>query len=234
MRDDICTIPISEVFEQTDGCPICRMRDTVEGRILDYIMGAAMMEPDVREATNKTGFCSEHLNQMMDRRGRLSLALMLETHLAEILDTHLTKKGLLDKKPSKKIDKTTEMQENCFICSKIGWGMERMVEMVYRMYEEEADFRRQFDAQPMFCLPHYTLLMQGADKKLMKNRYSDFEKSLTSITAGYLQTLCADMRHYCSMYDYRNAGKEDADWGNARDAVERAVEFLSARYPKKA
>ena len=30
MREDICTIPISEVFEPKEGCPICRMRDTLE------------------------------------------------------------------------------------------------------------------------------------------------------------------------------------------------------------
>lgn len=35
MRDDICTIPVSEVFEKTDGCPICRMRDTIEERMID-------------------------------------------------------------------------------------------------------------------------------------------------------------------------------------------------------
>lgn len=232
MRDDICTIPLSEIFEERDGCPICRMRNTVEDRILTYIMGAAMMEPDVREETNKTGFCTEHLHMMMDRRGRLSLALMLETHLGEISEAHLTKKGMFDKSPAKKAAKTAEMVDDCFICKKVNWGMERMIDMLYRLYENEADFRRQFDSQPRFCLPHYTMLMSGADKKLMKNHYGDFEKSLNAITAGYLKELCADMRQYCSMYDYRNASKEDADWGNSRDAVERAVEFLSSRYPK--
>ena len=44
MRDDICTIPVSEVFEHNDGCPICRMRDTIEERMTDYILGDAMME----------------------------------------------------------------------------------------------------------------------------------------------------------------------------------------------
>ena len=30
MRDDICTIPISEIFEENDGCPICRMYEKKE------------------------------------------------------------------------------------------------------------------------------------------------------------------------------------------------------------
>ena len=64
MRDDICTIPISEVFEENDGCPICRMRDTIEERITEYILGDAMMEPDVRISTNQVGFCEEHYDKM--------------------------------------------------------------------------------------------------------------------------------------------------------------------------
>ena len=34
MRDDICTIPISEVFEDGDGCPVCRMRKMLEDRFI--------------------------------------------------------------------------------------------------------------------------------------------------------------------------------------------------------
>ena len=92
MRDDICTIPVSEVFEVNDGCPICRMKKTVEDHIIDYIMGAAMMEPDIRIETNKTGFCNEHYDMMLSHKGRLSLALMLETHLDYINDNFLKPK----------------------------------------------------------------------------------------------------------------------------------------------
>ena len=84
MRQDICTIPISEIFEVNDGCPICRMREIIEKRIVEYIMGAAMMEPDVRIETNKLGFCERHFDMMLNTRGRLQLALILESHIAEI------------------------------------------------------------------------------------------------------------------------------------------------------
>ena len=84
MQDSIYTIPISEVFEPKDGCPICRMRDMLETRGIDYIMGAAMMEPDVRIETNRLGFCKLHYDKMLQQKNRLSLALMLESHLKEI------------------------------------------------------------------------------------------------------------------------------------------------------
>ena len=84
LRDDICTIPVSEVFEENDGCPICRMRNTIEERIISYILGDAMMEPDVRIETNKVGFCEKHYDKMLNYRARLQLSLMLQTHIDEI------------------------------------------------------------------------------------------------------------------------------------------------------
>ena len=84
MREDITSIPISEVFEPRDGCPICRMRDMLEARVVDYITGAAMMEPDVRIETNKQGFCFPHYQMMLAKRNRLGVALMLESHLDEL------------------------------------------------------------------------------------------------------------------------------------------------------
>ena len=84
MREDICTIPISEAFEENDGCPVCRMYRTVEERIIEYIMGAAMMEPDIRIETNKSGFCNHHYDKLLEHRGKLQLALILESHFEEV------------------------------------------------------------------------------------------------------------------------------------------------------
>ena len=36
------------------------------------------------------------------------------------------------------------------------------------------------------------------------------------------------MTHFCRMFDYRSAG---GDWGNSRDAIERAMAWLTARPP---
>ena len=39
MKESIYTIPVSEVLEPRDGCPLCRMQDTLEKRAVEYIMG---------------------------------------------------------------------------------------------------------------------------------------------------------------------------------------------------
>ncbi len=230
MRDDICTIPVSEVFEVNDGCPICRMRNIVEERILTYILGDAMMEPDVRIATNKSGFCKEHLDKMMGRRGRLQLALMLETHIKEVNGDIFAKKFL---NPSdKKAGKIEKLSDSCFICDKMNWGFEHMIDTIYRTYEKERDFRSLFDGQPQFCMPHYQLLVQGANKKKMPKYYKEFTDNLTRITAEYSGSLCEDISKYCKMYDYHNNKGNDTEWGEAKTAVERIVGFLNGEIPK--
>lgn len=229
MRDDICTIQVSEVFEKNDGCPICRMYNTVQERIVEYIMGAAMMEPDIRTVTNETGFCEKHYSNMLSKRGRLQLALMLESHIDNINEKVLSDK--LFRSNKSKEQKARRITESCFICDKIEWGMTRMIDTLYRCYETDMDFRKMFNEQQMFCMPHFELLSAGADKKKMKSYYGEFLKNLTRITQDYSKTLHHDIKRFCSMYDYRNNSK-DADWGNSKDAVERTVSFLTGTQAK--
>ena len=37
MKENICTIPINDIFRETDGCPLCRMIDMVEQQYVEYI-----------------------------------------------------------------------------------------------------------------------------------------------------------------------------------------------------
>ncbi|MBE6787608.1 MAG: hypothetical protein E7537_04595 [Ruminococcaceae bacterium] len=227
MRQDICTIPVSEVFEVNDGCPICRMKETVEKRIVEYIMGAAMMEPDVRIETNKLGFCEKHFDMMLNSRGRLQLALILESHINEIGKDIFEKK--LFNSASKKGDKAKKLSDSCFVCSKVNWGFENMIKTIFLSYENDRDFRDMFNSQNTICLPHYELLMNSADKKNLRKYSSEFESNLTRITGEYVKALHSDLQKYCSMYDYR-ANEGEKDWGTSKDVVERTVAFLDGRH----
>ena len=220
MREDICTIPISEAFEGNDGCPICRMKKTVEERILDYIMGAAMMEPDVRIETNRLGFCKEHLGGMMKKRGRLPLALILESHTKELVE------NLFNSSYQKNGLKARQMHSSCFVCDKINWGFERMINTIYLTYERDKEFRDLFDSQNFFCFEHYSLLSLNSSKKVMRKYYGEFNKALAETTSKYIEELHNDLEKYCSMYDYRN-NTENADWGNSKNSVEKAALFLT-------
>ena len=230
MREDITSIPISDVFEPRDGCPICRMRNLLEDRVADYITGPAMMEPDVRIETNKQGFCFTHYRMMLSGRSRLSVALMLESHLNEVEKQVFAGAPLLGKSAGKQAKSAGQAAGSCFICGQVDWAMERQLATVCRLWEQERDFRRLFEEQTALCMPHFSLLAQTAAARMSKKTAPDFTKAAAALCRQYLEGLRADVSHFCKMFDYRNTG-EDADWGNSRDSIERAVWWLTTREP---
>ena len=86
--EKIYTIPVNEAFsksaeDKSCGCAMCSLERMLEANELDIILGAAMMEPDIRIKTNRAGFCARHYDKMFEMKNRLGLALMLESHLDE-------------------------------------------------------------------------------------------------------------------------------------------------------
>lgn len=231
MKESIYTIPVNEVFEPKDGCPICRLRDMLESRAVEYIMGAAMMEPDVRIETNEQGFCSRHFNQMLAQRNRLSVALILESHLNYIQKEIFEKKqGLFSAKDAKS-SAVQKLSGSCYVCSKIEWGLNHMLETLFKLWSKEPAFRELYAQQPVICLEHYALLASQAPAKLGKKLAPEFLEVTGSLSKRYLDEVQADVSHFCKMFDYRNAGA-NADWGNSRDSIERAVWYLTSRTPE--
>ena len=231
MRADITNIPISDVFDPKEGCPICRLRNLLEQRMAEYITGAAMMEPDVRIETNRLGFCYDHFRLVLKQRNRLGVALILESHLEET--EHAIFHGglpLLGKSGKNKAKDAATRESTCFICEKVDWAMERMLATVCRLWENESDFRDLFREQEALCLPHFRQLISAAEKNMNKHSIGEFSKAASALSERYLTTLREDVSHFCKMFDYRNSG-EGADWGNSRDSVERAVWFLTSREP---
>jgi len=151
----------------------------------------------------------------------LQLALMLESHFNEIEANAFGCKI----KDNKKI---SPFLKSCFVCEKVEWGMSHMLETVYLTFEKDKEFRELFLSQPTFCLEHYERLMQGVSKSGLKKYKSEFINGLTKITENTLKEIKNDLKHYCSMFDYRNSGP-DKDWGNSKTAIERAITFLRKR-----
>ena len=84
LKEQIYTIPVNEAYDTDCECPLCELQKKLELETLDYTLGAAMMEPDFRENSNKTGFCRHHFSILFDMPNKLPLALVLDTHLEEI------------------------------------------------------------------------------------------------------------------------------------------------------
>ena len=232
MRESILTIPVNEVFEPKEGCPVCRMRDTVEQHICEYIMGAAMMEPDVRMETNELGFCLTHFEMLMQQNNRLSLGLMLNSYLENARHNIFEKKSIFFSKNAKQ-KKSAEIENTCFVCSKVNWGIDHMLETVFTMYVKDGRFRNLFNAQQYICVPHYNLLYAKSAEKLQKADLTNFQKDLDKLVEEYVKQLNSDVNDFCNSFDYRNAGNlHKPEMEHVRSSIERSVEFLTGRKPK--
>jgi hypothetical protein len=198
------------------------MRDMLESRTVAYIMGDAMMEPDIRIETNKAGFCERHYSQMKNQKNRLSLALMLQTHLQKLEQDYFSAKPYGKKDP--RTEKLKNTLDDCFVCSAVSRGMLRFTQTLCEM-SEDPDGAKLISEQEMLCLTHFEYLLETAPRFLGKKSLDNFLSITTELAKKQIQLLYKDVSHFCSMYDYRNSGK-DADWGNSRDSIERAIKFL--------
>ena len=231
--EQIYTIPVNEAFEASAadhslGCPFCAIFNKLEENELDLILGASMMEPDIRIKTNREGFCGAHYEKMLGMKNRLGLALMLESHLDEV------KKGLKGSLAASLLGKKHEaagkymdkMQSSCYICGKVSFHVSRMLSNLIYLYAKDEAFRAKYAAMPYFCIPHAKLMLETAKKELSGKDLNAFCDLTMKIEGEYLDSLREDVSWFCKKFDYRYA---DEPWGNAKDAPIRAADFLTGK-----
>ena len=228
--EKIYTIPVNEAFDKSAedkscGCPMCSLQRMLEENELEIILGAAMMEPDIRIKTNKLGFCGKHYDMMFERKNRLGLALMLESHLDEWREK-LKPSGLkgLATSADKRIPMIGELSDSCYVCSRASFHFEKMNEVVVILWDSEKEFRDKFAKQPYICADHYAKMLAYAKKRLSKKRFSEFSAAADEIFFTYFDKLREDVKWFIKKFDYRY----DAEpWYDSKDAVERAIKFLT-------
>lgn len=252
MKERIYTIPINEAFDQDSECPLCICETKLEDDALRYFVGPAMMEPDCRIETNKTGFCADHFNKLYHlQKDRLPLALVIDTHLTEqiielekIYKKHekglknLYEKGALEALPEtikgrnsiagKAIDeiadKLKKLKNTCAVCDKMGNNMDRLIDNTLYLYKKESEFKRKFLNSKGFCLKHLEALLDKAREIFSPVVQAEFLVNLFSLELKELSRVQEDVNYFTKMFDYRNAG---ADWKNSRDAVPRSIEKIA-------
>lgn len=240
LKEQIYTIPVNEAYDADCECPMCSLEKALEHEALDYTLGAAMMEPDFRENSNKHGFCNHHFSMLFDMKNKLALALVLDTHLEEIrknLDTlskaskslEGSKGGLFKKTGSSDFtrslsEKLNTISDGCVVCSKINHTMERYADVLLYMWANDETFKKKFDKSKGLCLKHMKLLADMAPKSLKDAQAALFLSSMFSKQKAELERIQADIHKFTLKFDYRN---KDMEWGTAQDAPIRTIEKIS-------
>lgn len=208
MKETIYSIPINESFEIINGdCPVCRLHRKLADDTLDYILGPAMMEPDVRKRSNALGFCPEHLTELLNRQKRLPLALILETHIKTLLESE---KRLFNR--------------SCYVCERVGGFLDSYYNNILHLWRTEPDFVKKWDAQPMICRPHTTALADSAPKALSRKETQVFTASAQKKAAAHMTRLESSLAVFIRSFDHRFAGE---DLGENKQAVQAVMKFLS-------
>jgi len=227
--EQIYTIPVNEAFtavaeQPARGCPFCVLFEKLQEDELDIILGASMMEPDIRIRTNEQGFCADHYARMLGRKRKLGLGLILESHLAEVSRGVGRRASDLVLKPgSAQLSYLERLEGDCYVCGRIRRNLSAMISTAVYLYTTDPDFAKTFEKQPYFCLPHYRRMVEYASKKLSKREYTPFYKAASGIQEAYLSALSGDVSWFCKKFDY---SYENEPWYNSKDAVERAIRFL--------
>lgn len=242
MKEQLHTIPVNEAFETEDECPFCYLERQTEQQAIRYVLGpaASYMEPDVRGATDKKGFCREHTKKMYDYGNTLGNALILQTYFARLLEEfHYEgaafemppKQPLLGKrKPDTKErlwQRLEQKVESCYICDKIEYNMSRYYQTFFALLKDQ-DFRTKVENTKGFCLRHFARLLREAEEYLPNAQREWFYETVFPLMEENLIRVKDDLDWLVAKYDYRNAG---ADWKNSRDALARTMQKLNGIYP---
>ncbi len=244
MKEQLYMIPLNDAVNANDECPFCNIERQIEQDLLDFVLGSgsSYMESDIREQTDKQGFCRAHFKKMFDYGNTLGNGWILKTHYKQMLaEFDKQTKGYAPGKVSfkSKFRKdgaqtnpvsawVREKEESCYICNYYREHYDRYMDTFFVMYKKDPDFRSRIENGKGFCLTHFGDLCAAGESKLSEKEMASFYEMLTRLTRENLSRLYEDVAWLIEKFDYRN---KDADWKNSKDAIQRGMQKLKGGYP---
>ena len=230
MKEQLYTIPVNDAFQSDCECPLCKMKKELEQNAIEYTLGPSYMEDDNRAMTDEAGFCEKHIQNLYQQKNRLGLALILSTHMAKVTKDlqKLSKENVsTGKSILKKKNETTglgsyvsDLEKNCFICSRINNTFERYIDTIFHLYKKDASFSDKIKNSKGFCTYHYALLFDRASDFLSKEQLNSFISDINHAYFSNMERMQEDIEWFINKFDYRY---QNEPWKNSKDALPRAV-----------
>ncbi len=227
MKEHIYTIALTDALEEDSECLLCSIEKKTDEDAVSYYTGAAMMEPDVRCETNKKGFCPVHYQKMKEAGNTLSVALVLQTRIAEIskllTSDEKTKKGIFGKKNESSVnEEVSSAMGSCAACERVSGRMEDCIDNFLYLLSSEDEFKKKFFASKGLCMKHF--------EKVLSKARGNLYNELVSFQKKEMERMLSEVNRFIEKFDYRNA---DMPWENAKDAPDRAILKLRGDYDGK-
>ena len=244
MKEQLYTIPLNDAVNAGDECPFCYIERNVEQELLDFALGSgsSYMESDIRELTDKAGFCRNHFKKMFDYGNTLGNGWILKTHFMRMNQemkqqfiSFTPQKSSLMGKFKKNADSqnpigiwVAEKEKSCYICKRFEDTYARYLDTFFVMYQKDEAFRDKIKNSKGFCLPHFGDLCEAAETKLNDKEKAAFYPMIFALMEENMQRMADDVAWLVEKFDYRN---KDADWKNSKDAIQRGMQKLKGGYP---
>ena len=231
----IHTIPVIDALRDPKGCAFCAMYGKLQEDAIQFVLGPAYMEEDVRTETNRLGFCQAHLTAMYAEKNRLGFALMLHTYMRQLnkdISTIISSKqraplfGKDINGPLAKIHgHLAKAGESCYVCNKVESTFDGYIDTFLHLWGKGGEDAALIKSQKGYCLPHFTKLVAAADK-LGRSKREKFIDEILLPQLKYMQELEEDLEWFTLKFDYRYANEP---WKNAKDALPRALGILGTK-----
>lgn len=235
MPDHIHTIPVLDALRDPQGCAFCVMHEKLERDAIQFIMGPAYMEDDVRMETNKIGFCKRHLGAMHKEQNRLGLGLMLHTYMQQLnKDIRSIIEGRIpapifgkDKSGTvtRLINHLQKTHDSCYVCRKVENTFERYIDTFIHIWNKGGEDAKLITSQKGYCIPHFIKILEAAEN-LGRGKREKFLDEILLAQQRLLQEMEEDLEWFTLKFDHRNA---DQPWKNSKDALPRAINLLGGR-----
>lgn len=244
MKEQLYTIPLNDAINANDECPFCFIERSVERDLLDFVLGSgsSYMEADIREMTDKAGFCRQHFQKMFDYGNTLGNAWILKTHYQKVIGE--MKEQFAHFKPAKttlkdKFRKTAESsnaigmwvkkkEDSCYVCDHFKDTYERYMDTFFYLWKQDSEFCSKIKEGKGFCLHHFGDLCEAADSRLAGSEKDTFYEIMLPLMERNMERLAGDVAWMVEKFDYRN---KDADWKDSKDAIQRGMQKLKGGYP---
>ncbi len=245
MKEKLYTIPLNDAINAGDECPLCFSEREIEQDLLDLVLGSgsSYMESDMREKTDKAGFCRNHFQKMFDYGNTLGNAWILKTHYMETRRN--MEKAFSEYKPGKtsiksKFSKKSSdcknsvaewikaNEDSCYICKEFNDIYERYLATFFYLYNNDPSFVEKVKSSKGFCLHHLGDILEMAETEIKDSDKPAFFESMFALMKENMDRLQEDVSWMVEKFDYLN---KDADWKNSKDAIQRGMQKLKGGYP---
>ncbi|MCI8887815.1 MAG: hypothetical protein HFG70_06985 [Hungatella sp.] len=242
MKEKLYTIELHDALTSGDECPFCWLERKLEEAAIEFVLGSSYMESDIRDQTDKKGFCRRHTKAMFDYGNTLGNAWILKTRMVYLRSQIKKQMEEFSPQPATVLGrlKKKEGQENavsawirqeegrCYVCDRVDETYRRVLDTFVYQVKHEKEFLDLVKGCKGFCIHHFADLVEICGRELGKKEQDQVFPILFEQMNRELDRIQEDIDWLIEKYDYRNA---DKSWKNSQDAVQRTMQKIVGGHP---